>query len=154
MLFALAVWAVIRFMRRLTPESLESDPTGGAVARDRDERNARRPASRDVARRASGAPGGPGAALVRRSALGPRAPGGGQRDPAMTPAEFAPGVAAAYPESAPDFDALTRAYEDVRYGSAHLDRARLRELDAHRRRIIAAIRRRAPEARDATPPDL
>ena len=73
------------------------------------------------------------------------------KDPALTPAEFAPAVAEAYPESAGDFDALTRAYEDVRYGSAHLDRAVLRELDGHRRSILAALRRRAPEARDATP---
>ena len=75
------------------------------------------------------------------------------KDPAMTPGEFAPGVAAAYPESAVDFDALTRAYEDVRYGSAHLDRAALRELDERRRRIISVLKRRAPSARDATPPE-
>ena len=57
------------------------------------------------------------------------------------------------PRAPRDFDALTRAYEDVRYGSAHLDRAVLRELDAYRRTILAALRRRAPEARDATDPD-
>ena len=62
----------------------------------------------------------------------------------MTPAEFAPEVATAYPESADGFDALTRAYEDVRYGSAHLDDPTLRELNAHRRSILAALRRRAP----------
>ncbi len=61
--------------------------------------------------------------------------------PAMTPAEFAPEVATAYPESAEGFDALTRAYEDVRYGSAHLDDPTLRALDAYRRSILAAIRR-------------
>ena len=73
--------------------------------------------------------------------------------PAMTPAEFAPEVATAYPESAEGFEALTRAYEDVRYGSAHLDDATLRELDAYRRSILAALRRRAPSARAAPPPD-
>ncbi len=63
--------------------------------------------------------------------------------PATTPAEFAPEVATAYPESAAGFDALTRAYEDVRYGSAHLDEASLRELDEHRR----TDPRRAPASR-------
>jgi hypothetical protein len=71
------------------------------------------------------------------------------KDPAWTPSEFVPEVAGAYPESAADFDALTRAYEDVRYGSAHLDRATLRELDEQRKRILTALRRRAPDTRDA-----
>ena len=66
----------------------------------------------------------------------------------MTPAEFTPVVAEAYPESAEAFAMLTRAYQDVRYGSAHLDRATLHELDAHRRSILAAVRRRGPTLPD------
>ncbi len=151
-LFVLAVWAVIRFMRRLTPEALESDRpvppptaavTSGTLAEPPIEapRRIRREPPADRVRRWYG------------EVLSGLARRGVDKDPAMTPAEFAPGVAAAYPESAVDFDALTRAYEDVRYGSTHLDRETLRELDARRRRIVATLRRRAPEARDASPPD-
>ena len=139
-LFLLAVWGVIRFMRRLTPESLESDraawPSPATVTSGT-------PAEPPVlapriARRE------PPADRVRRwygEVLSGLARRGLDKDPAATPAEFAPGVAAAYPESAADFYALTRAYEDVRYGSAHLDRATLRDLDARRRRIISVLRR-------------
>ncbi|MGZ5212951.1 MAG: DUF4129 domain-containing protein, partial [Actinomycetota bacterium] len=142
-LFALAVWALIRSMRRLTPESVESDRPAELPAAAVTSGTLPEPplAAPRIARRE------PPADRVRRwygevlSALARR---GMDKDPALTPAEFAPEVAAAYPETARDLDALTRAYEDVRYGSALLDRATLRELDANRRRIIAALRRRAP----------
>ena len=39
----------------------------------------------------------------------------------MTPAEFAPAVAAAYPESAERLRRTHARVQDVRYGSAHLD---------------------------------
>jgi len=151
-LFVLAVWGVIRFMRRLTPESVESDlPAASPAASVTSGTLAEPPAPpRRVSRRE------PPADRVRRwygEVLMALARRGVDKDPALTPAEFTPAVAEAYPESAVDFDALTRAYEDVRYGSAHLDRAVLRELDGHRRNILAALRRRAPEARDVTQPD-
>jgi hypothetical protein len=143
-LFALAVWALIRLMRRLRPEAVASDqpahePAAAVMSGTLPEPSVAAPR---IARRE------PPADRVRRwygevlSALAHR---GVDKDRSMTPAEFAPEVAAAYPESARDFDALTRAYEDVRYGSARLDREIVRELDANRRRILAAIRRRAPE---------
>ena len=62
-------------------------------------------------------------------------------EPAQTPAEFAPEVSVAYPECAEPFRALTRAYEDVRYGSLRIDKAGLRALDAHRREVLTAVRR-------------
>ena len=152
-LFVLAVWGVIRFMRRLRPESVESDlPATSPAASVTSGTLAEPPAEpRRVTRRE------PPADRVRRwygEVLAALARRGVDKDPALTPAEFAPAVAEAYPESAGDFDALTRAYEDVRYGSAHLDRAVLRELDGHRRSILAALKRRAPEARDASDPEL
>jgi Domain of unknown function (DUF4129) len=146
-LFVFAVWSVVRFIRHLTPEALESDRPAGQPAAAVTTATLPEPpvvASR-IARRE------PPADRVRRwygevlSALARRGVG---KDPAMTPAEFAPAVAAAYPESAADIDALTRAYQDVRYGSAHLDRATLRELERHRRNILAVLRRRAPSALD------
>jgi uncharacterized protein DUF4129 len=147
-IFALAVWALIRLMRRLTPEAVSSDrpahPSAAAVT------SGTLPEPAVVAPRIARRE--PPADRVRRwygevlSALARR---GVDKDKAMTPAEFAPEVAVAYPESALAFDALTRAYEDVRYGSARLDGQAIRELDAHRKQILAAIRRRAPEARDA-----
>jgi hypothetical protein len=63
-----------------------------------------------------------------------------RKEPSLTPAEFAPEVAAARPECAEDFIALTRAYEDVRYGSLRLDRDRVRTLEEGQRRLVAAIR--------------
>jgi hypothetical protein len=151
-LFVFAVWSVVRFMRRLNPEPLESGRPAGQPAAAVTSGTLPEPsvAAPRIARRE------PPADRVRRwygevlSALAGR---GVDKEPAMTPAEFSPAVAAAYPESALDFDALTRAYQDVRYGAAHLDRATLRELDGHRRTILAALRRRAPWARDATTPD-
>jgi hypothetical protein len=142
-LFVLAAWSVIRLMRRLTPESVESDrpsvvPTAVVTSDALPDEPLAPPR---IVRRE------PPADQVRRwygevlSGLSRR---GVDKDPATTPAEFALEVAVAYPESAPNFDALTHAYEDVRYGSAHLDRRSLRELDEHRRRILAALKRRAP----------
>ena len=142
-LFVLAVWSVIRLMRRLTPEPVESDlparlPAAAVTSGALQEPPVVAPR---IGRRE------PPADRVRRwygevlSALAQR---GVDKDAAMTPAEFVPEVAVAYPESGRDFDVLTRAYEDVRYGSAHLDRATLHELDGNRRRILATIRRGAP----------
>lgn len=69
-------------------------------------------------------------------------------EPAQTPAEFAPAVSIAYPECAEPFRALTRAYEDVRYGALRIDRAALRQLDTHRRAVLNAVRRQPPEGRE------
>jgi hypothetical protein len=45
-----------------------------------------------------------------------------------TPGEFAPQVARAFPDSAHSFEALTRAYEQVRYGSVAIERSALQQL--------------------------
>ena len=142
-LFVLVVWSLIRFMRRITPESVAGDraiaPPAAAI-------------SSGVLAEPPPAPmrtvrHEPPADRVRRwygEVMGALAQRGVVMEPSMTPAEFAPEVAMAYPESADGFDALTRAYEDVRYGSAHLDEPTMHELHAHRRSILATIRRRAP----------
>ncbi len=62
-----------------------------------------------------------------------------EKDPWQTPAEFAPVVREAFPECATEFTELTRAYEDVRYGSLRLDDETIRRLEAGQRRIAAAL---------------
>jgi hypothetical protein len=61
------------------------------------------------------------------------------KDPWLTPAEFEPAVADALPSVATEFAALTRAYEDVRYGSLQLDRSGLERLQAGQRRLLRAV---------------
>jgi hypothetical protein len=61
------------------------------------------------------------------------------REPWQTPAEFAPVVAKAVPACANEFERLTHAYEDVRYGSLRLDRTELRELQDGQKRIAATL---------------
>ncbi len=73
---------------------------------------------------------------------------GHQKDPGLTPGEFRTEVGRAYPECAVAFDALTRAYEDVRYGDIALDRSSLKDLAVHHRALIHFLRRRPRQ----TPP--
>jgi len=61
------------------------------------------------------------------------------REPWQTPTEFAPVVAEAVPACANDFERLTRAYEDVRYGSQRLDPNAIGRLEAGQQRIMSAI---------------
>jgi hypothetical protein len=61
------------------------------------------------------------------------------KEPALTPGEFVSEVAGAIPRGAEDFRALTRAYEDVRYGSRRLGRADVTRVDASRRRLLALL---------------
>ena len=61
------------------------------------------------------------------------------REPWQTPAEFAPVVAGAVPLCADAFAELTRAYEDVRYGSLRIDPAAIGRLEAGQQRIMSAI---------------
>lgn len=61
------------------------------------------------------------------------------KPPDLTPGEFLPEVAAAIPGGAEDFRALTRAYEDVRYGSRRLGRDDVRRVDASRRRLLGLL---------------
>ncbi len=61
--------------------------------------------------------------------------------PSWTPGEYLGEVTVAFPECAPGFTALTRAYEDVRYGSLRLDRDTLGRLEANRQRAMSALSR-------------
>jgi hypothetical protein len=63
------------------------------------------------------------------------------KEPALTPGEYAAEVAEAIPRGAEDFRALTRAYEDVRYGSRRLGRADVSRIDASRRRLLGLLGR-------------
>jgi hypothetical protein len=48
-------------------------------------------------------------------------------------------VAGEVPSCADAFDELTRAYQDVRYGSLRIDATAIRRLEAGQQRIISAI---------------
>ena len=63
------------------------------------------------------------------------------REPWQTPAEFAPVVAEAVPACAEEFGELTRAYEDVRYGSLRFDDASLGRLRTGQERIMGTLAR-------------
>ena len=62
----------------------------------------------------------------------------------VTPAEFERTIAASHPALAVDLSALTRAYEDVRYGAATFTGASLEALERHRRSLLSALRHIPP----------
>jgi hypothetical protein len=64
-----------------------------------------------------------------------------RKDPSLTPGEFVPQVAASFPAGAEDFGALTRAYEDVRYGGRRLGREDVRGLEHRQRHLLTVLRR-------------
>jgi Domain of unknown function (DUF4129) len=63
------------------------------------------------------------------------------KPPALTPGEFRHEVSRAFPECGAEFEALTRAYEDVRYGAIAFDRSRLHALELGRRSMMDALGR-------------
>lgn len=63
-----------------------------------------------------------------------------EKEPWLTPAEFAPIVAEAVPEAAAGFQELTRAYQDVRYGNLRPGRDAIRGLAATHRRVLERVR--------------
>lgn len=63
------------------------------------------------------------------------------KPPSRTPGEYLPTVARAFPESARGFTALTRAYEQVRYGSVALDRDAVGRLEVERDVAMQALGR-------------
>jgi hypothetical protein len=67
-----------------------------------------------------------------------------EKDPATTPSEFLAQVGRAYPTVREGFTALTRAYEDVRYGNLRLGEAELRALARDTDRILQTLRRDEP----------
>jgi Domain of unknown function (DUF4129) len=63
------------------------------------------------------------------------------KPPARTPGEYLPQVTAAFPESGRGFTALTRAYEQVRYGAITLDRDAVGRLEVERDGAMQALGR-------------
>jgi Domain of unknown function (DUF4129) len=63
------------------------------------------------------------------------------KTPSRTPGEFLREVTSAFPECAAGFTALTRAYEDVRYGSRKFDADSLGRLEANRQLAMTALGR-------------
>jgi hypothetical protein len=74
------------------------------------------------------------------------------KDPWQTPAEFEPRVAVAYPTVATEFGALTRAYEDVRYGNLRTDPPGLERLEQGQRRLLRAVHEHPSPAAGTMPP--
>lgn len=149
-LFVLAAWVLIRFLRRLRPETKAEGRRPGLAPATAT--SSALPVPPETAPRSTRQE--PPADRVRRwygEVLAALARRGVRKDPSLTPAEFGPEMTSAYPECAEAFQALTRAYEDVRYGSLQLDRAGLRRMEGHRKAILAAIRRRAPDTPKSDP---
>lgn len=63
------------------------------------------------------------------------------RPPGATPAEYLADVSRAFPSTRAAFAQLTRAYEDVRYGSLAVDRATVRRLNEGRAAMMESFRR-------------
>jgi len=72
---------------------------------------------------------------------------GAARPRYRTPGEHLREVVAALPDSGPGFTALTRAYEDVRYGNRTFDRRAVDILEVHRDSVLEAVRRAPPPER-------
>src|SRR5207237_938746 len=66
------------------------------------------------------------------------------RAPNSTPDEFLEEVGRAFPDCRYGFHELTRAYEEVRYGSVTFDRDRVQELEP-RRAFVMVMLERAPK---------
>ena len=139
--------AIMLFRRfRATPSRaispLDAPADASATVLPADDRPAGEPPSR-AARRA------PSTDAVRRAyadALDALEARGEPKPPDATPAEFAREVSARHPVVAEDFGALTRAYEDVRYGAATLANDAVAAVERHRRSLVAAVRRLPPPA--------
>ena len=69
---------------------------------------------------------------------------GVSRPPDRTPGEFLREAEAAFPSCAGSLAALTRAYEDVRYGSRVVDPGGLEVLEAHRAAVLTGVREGRP----------
>lgn len=61
------------------------------------------------------------------------------KPPSRTPGEYLPKVTSAFPQSARGFTALTRAYEQVRYGAITLDRDAVWRLEIERDAAMQAL---------------
>ena len=63
------------------------------------------------------------------------------KPPGETPGEYVGDVTRAFPASQREFEALTRTYEDVRYGNLAVGSLTLRQLDATCRSMMESFRR-------------
>jgi Domain of unknown function (DUF4129) len=70
------------------------------------------------------------------------------KPPSRTPGEYLREVTAEYPSCAIGFTALTRAYEDVRYGSLAVQGDDLDRLEVHRELAMTALRSARPVERE------
>jgi hypothetical protein len=149
--FSFLVWGIARLMRRLRSEPQSSPAVDQASTAAVDRREIEPTNVAPLWRRAGLEPPSDRVRRWYGEALAALAARGLAKDDAATPAEFAPEVAIAYPECAEGFVALTRAYEDVRYGSMHFDRPALRRLEDGQHRLLQAVRRRPPDHRTSEP---
>ncbi|HZD81027.1 MAG TPA: DUF4129 domain-containing protein [Actinomycetota bacterium] len=139
--FALLVLVLIAFVRRLRPAPNSArQPVGqpGTVTSEPIEPQGTTPAPSPRSRRAPPAEAvrrwyAETLELLRRREL--------DKEPSLTPAEFAAQVAAALPVCAASFAELTRAYEDVRYGHRSIPEPRLSEVAAAHRSLARILAR-------------
>lgn len=141
LVFAAVGYAIFRAIRHLLPEAGSGPPTTAAPGTVRESPLPVEvaPLPRPLLRRE------PPADRVRRwyaEVLEALRRAGLAKDPWLTPAEFEPAVVGAHPEVGAEFAALTRAYEDVRYGSLQLDRPGLERLEQGQRRLLKALHER------------
>jgi hypothetical protein len=142
--FLLIGYAIVRAIRRLRPR-LGADDRASAAARIRervlDETDDPPPVAPPVRHELP-------ADAVRRwyaeslIALDAR---GVHKPDAATPAEFVATASAAYPTGGDDLAALTRAYEDVRYGSLRVDDGELAVLERRVGSFLRLVREDAPQ---------
>jgi len=131
----LLAWLVLRQRRffaerrRLLPELVEPAPAPPPPVRSRHRERVRRKRElpQDTVRRWYAE------ALIALERLGLAKP------PARTPGEYLGDVTRTFPACAPGFTALTRAYEDVRYGSVRMEAPALASLEVERETAMAAL---------------
>lgn len=135
---AAMAWLLVRILRALwAPEEEEAPfdvgaepPAAGAAAqaRRRRARRLRRELPPDTVRRWYAE------ALILLEGKGL------VKEPSRTPSEFAAEVRRAFPASGAEFGALTRGYEQVRYGNLTLGEEAIDRLDAHRTLLAERLR--------------
>ncbi len=140
-IFVGILWLLYRSLRRLRPDVGAFERTG---RRSQDAPSIPLPEPEEPPARRGPLRREPPADTVRRwyaEALIALHRRGVPKDPALTPAEYLPEVAAAFPDCAEGFGHLTRVYEDVRYGNRGPTGETLHRLEGEVRRVLATLRR-------------